>query len=85
MVLAGDAKGVGVERGLGNEAIGKGYAEKASDAGCQAEEEEVPVEACGFAEGKFGALGYQGGDYWRVNLILENLRWNVITQVALGL
>lgn len=56
--LAGDAEGVGVEGCLGNEAIGKGDAEKASDAGCEAEEEEVPVEACGFAEGKLGALSY---------------------------
>ena len=56
--LAGDAEGVGVEWSLGNEAIGEGDAEKPGDAGCKAEEEEVPVEACGFAEGKFGTLRY---------------------------
>ena len=47
--LAGDAECVGVEGGLGNEAIREGNAEKAGDAGCEAKEEEVPVEACGFA------------------------------------
>ncbi len=42
----------GVEGGLGDEAVGEG----------EAEEEEVPVEAGGFAEGEVGALGYEGGD-----------------------
>ena len=56
--LAGHAEGVGVEGGLGYEAVGEGDAEKAGDAGCEAKEKEVPVEACGFAEGKLGALGY---------------------------
>ena len=69
--LAGDAECVGVERGLGNEAVREGNAEKAGDAGRETEEEEVPVEACGFAEGKFGALGYQRGYYGRVSVIFE--------------
>ena len=47
--LAGDAKCVGVEGGLGNEAVREGNAEKAGNACCETKEEEVPVEACGFA------------------------------------
>ncbi len=54
--LAGYAEGVGVEGSLGDEAVGEGDAEEAGDAGCEAQEEDVPVEACGFAERKFGAL-----------------------------
>ena len=37
--LAGDAEGVSVEGGLGNETVGKRNAEKAGNAGCEAEEE----------------------------------------------
>ena len=59
--LFGDAEGVGVEGGLRNEAVGEGDAEEAGEAGRQAEEEDVPVEAGGFAEGEFGALSYEGG------------------------
>lgn len=58
MDLAGDAEGGGVKRGLGNEAVREGDAKKASDPGCKAEKEDIPVEACGFAKGKFRALGY---------------------------
>ena len=47
--LAGNAKCVGVEGGLGNEAVREGNADKAGNAGCEAKKEEVPVEACGFA------------------------------------
>lgn len=60
-----DAQGRGVEGGLGDEAVGEGDAEEAGDGGGGAEEEDVPVEAGGFAEGEFGALGYEGGDCWR--------------------
>jgi hypothetical protein len=31
---SGDAEGFSVERGLGDEAVGEGEAEKAGDAGC---------------------------------------------------
>ena len=58
MNLAGDAEGSGVKRGLGNEAVREGDTEKTSDPGCKAKKEDIPVEACGFAKGKFRALGY---------------------------
>lgn len=51
-----------MEGGLGDEAVWGGDADEAGDAGCDAEEEDVPVEACGFLEGEFGALGDEGGD-----------------------
>ena len=65
--LAGDAEGGGVKRGLGNEPVREGNAEKAGDPSCEAEKEDVPVETCGFSKGEFGALGNQGGDYGRVS------------------
>lgn len=43
--------------GLRDEAVREGNAEEAGNAGCEAEEEDIPVETGGFAEGKFGALG----------------------------
>ena len=52
------AQGVGVEGGLGDEAVGEGNAEETGDAGCETQEEDVPVETGGFLEGEFGALGY---------------------------
>lgn len=58
----GDAEGFGVEGGLGDEAVGEGQAQDAGDAGGEAEEEEVPVEAGGFSEGELGALGDEGRD-----------------------
>ena len=45
----GDAKRVGVEGRLWNEAIWEGDAEEAGDTGCQPEEENVPVKTGGFA------------------------------------
>lgn len=56
--LARDTESVGVEGRLGDEAVGEWDTNEAGDAGCEAQEEDVPVEAGGFAEGKFGALGY---------------------------
>lgn len=61
--VRGDAEGLGVEGGLGDEAVGEGEAEEAGDARGEAEEEDVPVEAGGLAEGEFGALGDEGGDW----------------------
>jgi hypothetical protein len=58
--LTSDAKGVGVERSLWDQAIGKGNAEDACEAGGAAEEEDVPVEAGWLSERKFCALCYQG-------------------------
>jgi len=55
--FAGDAKRFGVEGCLRDEAVGEGDAEEPADAGGQAQEEDVPVEAGGFAEREFGALG----------------------------
>lgn len=48
---------LGVEGGLRDEAVGEGQAEEAGDAGGEAEQEEVPVEAGGFPEGELAALG----------------------------
>lgn len=56
------AEGFGVEWGLGDEAVGEGEPEDAGDAGGQAEEEEVPVEAGRFAQGELGSLRDEGGD-----------------------
>ena len=58
--LFGDAEGGGVEGGLGDEAVGEGDTDEAGDTGCQAEQEDVPVEARGFAEGELGTLGNEG-------------------------
>ena len=58
-----DAERLGVEGRLRDEAIGKGQAEDARDAGRQAEEEEVPVEAGGLAEGELAALGDERRDW----------------------
>lgn len=46
-----------VEGGLRDEAVGEGDPEQAGDASGETEEEDVPVEACRFAEGELGALG----------------------------
>jgi len=54
----GDAERVGMEWCLGNKSVGKGDAQKTGDASCEAQEKKIPVEACWFAKGKFGALGY---------------------------
>ena len=65
-IIVGDdlgyAKGRGVEGCLRDEAVGKGDPEKTGDTGSQAEEEEIPVEAGGLAEGEFGTLGDEGGN-----------------------
>lgn len=61
--VGGDAEGFGVEGGLGDEAIGEWEPEEAGDASGQAEEEDVPMEAGGLAEGEFGALGDEGRDW----------------------
>lgn len=53
-----DAEGVGVKWCLRDEAVWEGNSEEACYSGCETEEEEVPVEACGFPEGELGALGY---------------------------
>jgi len=58
-----DAEAVGVERCLRNEAVGEWNAEDAGDEGGQAEQEDVPMESGGFAQGKFGALRDEGGDW----------------------
>jgi hypothetical protein len=59
---ARDAERGRVEGGLRDEAVWEGDPEQAGDTGCEAEEENVPVEAGGFAEGEFGALCYEGRD-----------------------
>lgn len=69
--LAGNAERGGVKRGLGNEPVREGNAEKASDPSCEAEKEDIPVEACGFAKGKLGTLGNQGGDYGIFSVTFE--------------
>ena len=56
--LVRDTESISVEGRLGDEAVGEWDAKEAGDASCEAQEEDVPVEAGGFAEGKFGALGY---------------------------
>jgi hypothetical protein len=58
----GDAKRFGVERSLGNETIGEREAEDASNASGETEQEEIPMKAGGFGEGKFAALGDEGRD-----------------------
>ena len=57
-----DAEGVSVEWCLRDEAIGSRDPEDTSDAGGEAEEEEVPVEARWLTEWEFGTLGDEGGD-----------------------
>jgi hypothetical protein len=54
-----DAERVSVKGCLRYEAIGERDSEKASDASRKSKEEEVPVEARRFSEGKLGALGNQ--------------------------
>ena len=56
------AQGVGVERCLWDQAIGEWDAKEACDAGGEAEEEEVPMETCWFAERELGSLSDEGGD-----------------------
>ncbi|KAF7552254.1 hypothetical protein G7046_g7464 [Stylonectria norvegica] len=56
----GDAEGFRVEGRLRDETVGHGEAEEAGDTGGEAQEEEIPVEAGGFAEGEFAALGDEG-------------------------
>lgn len=63
----GHAKRRGVERSLGNEAVGEGQAQDAGYAGGEAQEEDIPMEARGLFEGIFRALGDEGGDYDRQN------------------
>lgn len=63
----GHAEGRGVERSLGNEAIGEGQAQDTGYAGGEAQEEDIPVEARGLFEWIFRALGDEGGDYDRQN------------------
>ena len=58
--FANDAEGISVERRLGNKAVGEGNPEDAGNECGEAEEKDVPMEARGFSERKFGALGYQG-------------------------
>lgn len=53
---------VGVDGGLGHEAVREGKAEEGGDEGRPPEEEEVPVEAAGFLEGEVPGLCRQGGD-----------------------
>ena len=68
-----NAKRVGVEGGLWDETVWEGDAEKASNAGCQAEKEDVPVETGGFTEGELGALGDEGGDFLFVSIVAFGL------------
>lgn len=65
----GHAEGFGVEGGLGDQAVGEGKAEDASDPGGESEEEEVPVEAGRLLQRKFGALSNQGRDCGGCTLI----------------
>jgi hypothetical protein len=58
-----DAEAVGVEGCLRNEAVGKWNAEDTGDEGGKAEQEDVPMESGGFAQGEFGALRDEGGDW----------------------
>ena len=51
-----------MNRGLGDKAVRRRDAEEACDEGGDAEQEEVPVEAGGLAEGEVCALGHEGGD-----------------------
>ena len=53
---------VGVDGGLGHEAVGEGQAEDPCDEAGTAEQEEVPVEAGGFFEGEAAVLGGEGGE-----------------------
>ena len=53
-----DAEGVGVEGRLGDEAVGEGNSEKAGESRGETQEEDVPVEAGGFAKRELGSLGY---------------------------
>ena len=59
---AGCAERRGVEGCLRDQAVREGDPEEAGYAGGEAKEEEVPVEAGGFSEREFGALGYKGRD-----------------------
>jgi hypothetical protein len=52
-----DAEGVGVEGCLWDESVRERDSEETSNAGCQAQEKEIPVKTCRFSEGKFGPLG----------------------------
>lgn len=83
--LAGDAEGGSVKWGLRNKTVREGNAEEAGNSGGEAKKEDIPVEACGFAKGKFGALSYKGGDYRRVSVVFEKERYDVTAQVVLEL
>lgn len=58
----GDAERLGVEGGLGNQAVGERQTQDARDTGGDAEKEHVPVEAGGFAERILAALGDERRD-----------------------
>jgi hypothetical protein len=53
-----DAERGGVERCLGNEAIGKWNSQEPGDSSSQAKEKNIPMKAGRLSEWKFGALGY---------------------------
>jgi hypothetical protein len=52
-----DGQRVGVDGGLGHEAVGHGKTQYTCDESGAAEEEEIPVETGGFFEGKLSGLG----------------------------
>lgn len=60
---AGCAERRGVEGCLRDQAVREGDPEEAGYASGEAEEEKIPVEAGGFTEREFGALGYKGRDW----------------------
>lgn len=51
------AERIGVEWRLGDETIWKRNPEEACYAGCEAQEENIPVKTCRFAEGELSSLG----------------------------
>lgn len=52
----GDAEGLGMEWSLRNKPVRKWQAENARNTGCQAKEEDIPVETSGFTKREFATL-----------------------------
>lgn len=61
VVRTGDAEGLRVKGRLGNQAVGKRQAEDAGNARGDAQQEQVPVKAGGFAQRELAPLGNQRG------------------------
>ena len=62
-----------MEGSLRDETVGKGNAEETCNAGGEAQEKDIPVEASWFMKRKLCPLGDEGGDYFVLATILTSL------------